>query len=72
MILDLRPTDVEAKDEHADDLVVFAKRLSLSTETVRNHLRSVFRELNAHTRVEAIAAAQRFGLLASPPWTPRD
>src|SRR5579862_4223403 len=49
-----------------------AKQLSLSTETVRNHLRSVFRELKAHTRVEAIAAAQRFGLLASAPWKPRD
>jgi PAS domain S-box-containing protein len=43
-----------------------ANELTLSTETVRNHLRSVFRELHAHTRVEAIVAAQRFGLLAAP------
>lgn len=43
-----------------------AKELTLSTETIRNHLRSVFRELNAHTRVEAIATAQRIGLLAAP------
>ena len=41
-----------------------AKKLTLSTETVRNHLRSVFRELNVHTRLEAIAAARRLGLLA--------
>ena len=41
-----------------------AKQLTLSTETVRNHLRSVFRELNVHTRLEAIAAARRLGLLA--------
>ena len=41
-----------------------AKRLTLSTETVRNHLRSLFRELRAHTRPEAIAAARRLGLLA--------
>jgi PAS domain S-box-containing protein len=47
-----------------------AKELTLSTETVRNHLRSVLRELNAHTRVEAIATAQRLGLLASPPLRP--
>ncbi|HEX5247936.1 MAG TPA: LuxR C-terminal-related transcriptional regulator [Gaiellaceae bacterium] len=47
-----------------------AQQLTLSTETVRNHLRSVLRELNAHTRVEAIAAAQRLGLLASPPLRP--
>jgi PAS domain S-box-containing protein len=42
-----------------------ASSLSLSTETVRNHLRSVFRELQAHTRIEAIAAARRLGLLAA-------
>jgi PAS domain S-box-containing protein len=43
-----------------------ARELTLSTETVRNHLRSVFRELHAHTRVEAIGMAQRIGLLAAP------
>jgi PAS domain S-box-containing protein len=43
-----------------------AKKLTLSTETVRNHLRSVFRELHVHTRLEAIAAARRLGLLAPP------
>jgi len=43
-----------------------AKLLSISTETVRNHLRSVFRELHVHTRLEAIAAARRLGLLAPP------
>jgi PAS domain S-box-containing protein len=43
-----------------------AKELTLSTETVRNHLRSVFRELGVHTRLEAIAAAQKYGLLATP------
>jgi PAS domain S-box-containing protein len=47
-----------------------ARELTLSTETVRNHLRSLLRELNAHTRVEAIATAQRLGLLASPPLRP--
>jgi PAS domain S-box-containing protein len=43
-----------------------ASELTVSPETVRNHLRNAFRELGAHTRVEAIAAAQRLGLLASP------
>jgi PAS domain S-box-containing protein len=43
-----------------------AKELTLSTETVRNHLRKVFEELHVHTRVEAIVAAQRYGLLAAP------
>jgi PAS domain S-box-containing protein len=43
-----------------------AERLSLSAETVRNHLRSVFRELGVHNRPEAIAVARRLGLLATP------
>ena len=43
-----------------------ARELTLSTETVRNHLRNASKELRAHTRVEAIATAQRFGLLAAP------
>lgn len=41
-----------------------ASKLTLATETVRNHLRSVFRELHVHSRLEAIAAARRIGLLA--------
>jgi PAS domain S-box-containing protein len=48
-----------------------AERLTLSTETVRNHLRNIFRELKAHTRLEALAAAQRVGLLAAPPLGPQ-
>jgi two-component system, NarL family, nitrate/nitrite response regulator NarL len=47
-----------------------ARELTLSPETVRNHLRNAFRELRAHTRVEAIAAAQRLGLLAASALAP--
>jgi PAS domain S-box-containing protein len=47
-----------------------ARELTLSPETVRNHLRNAFGELGAHTRVEAIAAAQRLGLLSAPPLGP--
>jgi PAS domain S-box-containing protein len=43
-----------------------AKELTLSRETVRNHLRNLFAELAAHARPEAIAAARRLGLLAEP------
>jgi PAS domain S-box-containing protein len=43
-----------------------AERLTLSIETVRNHLRSAFRELHVHNRLEAIATARRLGLLAPP------
>ena len=48
-----------------------AKRLTISIETVRNHVRSVLRELNVHTRLEAIAAARRVGLLAPPALKPQ-
>jgi PAS domain S-box-containing protein len=43
-----------------------ARELTLSPETVRNHLRNASRELRAHTRLEAIATAQRLGLLSAP------
>jgi PAS domain S-box-containing protein len=48
-----------------------ARELTLSPETVRNHLRNASRELNAHTRLEAIASAQRLGLLAAPVLRPQ-
>ncbi len=48
-----------------------AEKLSISTETVRNHLRSIFTELDVHTRLEAIATAQRLGLLAPPALGPQ-
>jgi PAS domain S-box-containing protein len=43
-----------------------AEELTLSTETIRNHLRNALRELDAHSRIEAIATARRLGLLAAP------
>jgi len=49
-----------------------ATELGLSTETVRNHIRSVFRELRVHARPEAIAAARQLGLLAALPLGPQD
>jgi PAS domain S-box-containing protein len=45
-----------------------AGELSLSVETVRNHLRRLLHELDAHTRVEAVAKAQRLGLLPPKPF----
>ncbi len=35
-----------------------AAELHLSTETVRNHIRRLFRALDVHTRLEAVAAAR--------------
>jgi PAS domain S-box-containing protein len=48
-----------------------ASKLALSTETVRNHVRRVLSELQVHTRLEAIAAARRLGLLAAPALKPQ-
>ena len=52
-----------------------ATQLTVSTETVRNHVRSLMQKLQAHTRPEAIAAARRLGLLApsglKPPREPQ-
>ncbi|WP_328320644.1 helix-turn-helix transcriptional regulator [Streptomyces sp. NBC_00388] len=38
-------------------------RLGLKTETVKGYLRSAMRKLGAHTRLEAVVAARRAGLL---------
>ena len=57
-ILDLLASGLSTSD--------IAEKLTLSTETVRNHVRRVFSELQVHTRLEAIAAARRLGLLAPP------
>jgi PAS domain S-box-containing protein len=40
-----------------------AAALHLSKETVRNHIRHILRELGAHSRLEAVAMAHRYGLL---------
>ena len=42
-----------------------ASELSLSTETVRNHIRHLMRALGVHTRLEAVAVARQEHLLAS-------
>jgi DNA-binding CsgD family transcriptional regulator len=43
-----------------------ARMLHLTTETVRNHIRSILRALGAHSRLEAVAVAYRKGLLHEP------
>jgi PAS domain S-box-containing protein len=48
-----------------------AELMALSPETVRNHVKSTLRELNARSRLEAVLAAYRLGLLDRPE-SPRD
>ena len=40
-----------------------AQHMSISTETVRNHVKRVLRALGASSRVEAVAKARRLGLI---------
>jgi PAS domain S-box-containing protein len=42
---------------------VIAERLYLSPETVRNHVRNILQRLNTNSRLEAVAAARREGLV---------
>lgn len=41
---------------------VIADRLHISRATVQNHLQNIFRKLDAHNRLEAVALANRHGL----------
>jgi DNA-binding CsgD family transcriptional regulator len=43
-----------------------AELMALSPETVRNHVKSTLRELNAKSRLEAVLTAYRLGLLNRP------
>ena len=43
-----------------------ADQMSLSPETVRNHVRGVLVELGAQSRLEAVLIAHRQGLLEWP------
>jgi DNA-binding CsgD family transcriptional regulator len=40
-----------------------AERLGVAAETARNHIRAILRRLEVHTRLEAVVAARRHGLL---------
>lgn len=48
---------------HEPSQVVIAHRLFLSTNTVKTHLRSIYRKLNAHSRDQAIQTARDRGLI---------
>jgi DNA-binding CsgD family transcriptional regulator len=49
-----------------------ADELGLATETVRNHVRALLRELHAHSRLEAVVNAERLGLLPPTPYRGSD
>jgi PAS domain S-box-containing protein len=43
-----------------------AARLGVAEETARNHIRRLLRQLDAHSRLEAVVCAYRLGLLQPP------
>jgi DNA-binding NarL/FixJ family response regulator len=45
------------------DTDAIARRLWLSRSTVRNHIAAIFRALDAHSRLQAVARARQAGLL---------
>ncbi|HEX4521615.1 MAG TPA: LuxR C-terminal-related transcriptional regulator [Gaiellaceae bacterium] len=47
-----------------------ASHLFLSTVTVRNHLRRLYKQLRVHNALEAVATARRLGLLTASPLGP--
>lgn len=58
-----REVDVLACVASGTTNAVAAERLGLRPETVKGYLRSAMRKLGAHTRLEAVVAARRAGLL---------
>ena len=54
-----RQTEVLRLLEQGRSTKQIADELHLSTETVRNHIRRIFRALGVHSRLEAVAAARR-------------
>jgi PAS domain S-box-containing protein len=61
--LTARQTDVLKMLGEGASTDEIATSLHLSKETVRNHIRHVFRALGVHSRLEAVAQAHRLGLL---------
>jgi LuxR family maltose regulon positive regulatory protein len=54
-VLELLPTQLTLKE--------IAARLDVAPETVRTHVRAIYRKLDAHVRSEAVARAQDLGVL---------
>jgi two-component system response regulator DevR len=62
---DLTPRERQVLDflAEGESKEAIAQRLFLSTNTVRNHIQNILTKLGAHSRLEAVAAAGREGLL---------
>jgi PAS domain S-box-containing protein len=59
-----RQSEVLRLLEHGRSTEQIAEELHLSVETVRNHIRGMFRALDVHSRLEAVAIARQEHLVA--------
>ncbi len=66
--LPLTPRQIEVLQLLADgeDTKQIASRLFISVKTVRNHFENILYRLEVHSRVEAVSAGYRAGLLRAP------
>lgn len=62
-LLTLREREVLRGLAAGDTYQTAARRLGISTDTVRFHIRKIYRKLQAHSQSEAVAKALRQGLL---------
>jgi len=62
---DLTPRQQEVLQLLAEGLDTreIARRLGVAVETARNHIRALFRRLGVHSRLEAVIAGRRHGLI---------
>ena len=59
-----RERQVLACFAQGQNTAVVARRLSISSTTVRNHAQRILAKLRAHSRLEAVARAYAIGLLS--------
>lgn len=66
--VDLTPREVQVLRFLAEGLSnqAVADRLTISLNTVRNHVQSILLKLRAHSKLEAVAAAVREGIIRYP------
>ncbi len=62
---DLTPRERQVLDllGQGESKEAIARALSVSTNTVRNHIQNILSKLGAHSRLEAVATAIREGLI---------